>query len=503
MRQPLSLLATLGVALLSTSCAIYIGSGGNGGSGGVGASGGFGGEGGVGGGGGGPGGSAGEGGSAGSAGQGGAAGGGGLGGFGGSCGAACACDFAIDLAVPSTVAGSNAGAAADLSGGPTCAVPVGGGGETVYQVTVPAGASQLLFQVTSSAGSNHVLYVRGDCTDPQTELACVDASGAGGVEKLGVGDLVEGQVLYLAVDSGGAQEGDFTLDVSAPAPESDCNDLIDNDFDGVADCQDEDCAATPACAGGMIAYGGPCTQQNECQAQNADPVCLDEAFFGFPHGYCAELCDVAVGDCAGDGRCLDVGLGLGAGACFDGCAADGDCQPHQSCIAPTQVDPAQPAGSSICYPFEKSCGDGLDNDDDGSADCADWDCLQSPACAGDLCATATAAVVGANQGNNLGSTNALAGACGGAAAFEQLFVYTPPADQSVTFSVTAASDLLVYVFTDCADPIATGLGCSDAAPGGALESLTVSLTGGVDYYVAVDSHDGTSSGPFSLGVTVN
>jgi hypothetical protein len=212
-----------------------------------------------------------------------------------------------------------------------------------------------------------------------------------------------------------------------------------------------------------------------------------------------------VNDCFGDGVCLDVGLGP-SGTCFDGCAADADCLSYQTCVDPPILDPNQPSGQLICYPYEKSCSDGVDNDDDGFDDCNDYDCIQSPDCAATLCGSySTVAVVGDNAGDTAGfGTNALTGSCGNASTFEQIFAYTPPANQSVTFTMTSATDQLLYVFTDCADTVGTELDCVDLGVGGDTETLgPVMLTSGVTYYVAVDAYSGGAAGPFNLNITVN
>jgi hypothetical protein len=52
----------------------------------------------------------------------------------------------------------------------------------------------------------------------------------------------------------GAPAGD--TDDTAPAAEDDCADKVDNDHDGLIDCDDEDCLEDPACQD-MGVYGAP------------------------------------------------------------------------------------------------------------------------------------------------------------------------------------------------------------------------------------------------------
>ena len=42
--------------------------------------------------------------------------------------------------------------------------------------------------------------------------------------------------------------------------------------------------------------GPPCLSTGECFSNLSDPVCLTEAFFGLPGGYCSQFCDLAAND---------------------------------------------------------------------------------------------------------------------------------------------------------------------------------------------------------------
>ena len=51
-----------------------------------------------------------------------------------------------------------------------------------------------------------------------------------------------GQAFYVVVDSSDSQSANFTLQIACvPVDESDCNDGLDNDADGLVDCEDDDC----------------------------------------------------------------------------------------------------------------------------------------------------------------------------------------------------------------------------------------------------------------------
>jgi cysteine-rich repeat protein len=159
-------------------------------------------------------------------------------------------------------------------------------------------------------------------------------------------------------------------------PESICNDLIDDDQDGLFDCQDPDCQALGVCTPGAGLAGEPCTSASDCTANNNDPFCIDEAQFDFLLGSCSEFCDVNAPICSGDAICSDIGLGPTAGLCFDACAVNADCRAGYTC------QDALLTGEFVCFPGEETiCDDGLDDEQDGLIDCADNDCALSVACA--------------------------------------------------------------------------------------------------------------------------
>jgi hypothetical protein len=155
-------------------------------------------------------------------------------------------------------------------------------------------------------------------------------------------------------------------------PESWCNDLYDDDNDGLYDCQDPDCQAIGACTPGPTPTGGACADATDCSANTQDPFCLTEPEFGWPEGYCSEYCDIFANDCAGDGVCWP--MTPTSGLCFDGCAADADCRPGYSC---QDIG----IGAPICYPTPEICDNGADDDGDGDADCADSECFWQDVCA--------------------------------------------------------------------------------------------------------------------------
>ncbi len=147
------------------------------------------------------------------------------------------------------------------------------------------------------------------------------------------------------------------LPTSAPGPDV-CGDGIDNDCDGNAD---EDCVCTPGASQACITgLDGACSAGNQtCDAGHAWSPCLPSA------GPSSEVCDGIDNDCDGnaddDGVCTcTVGASAGcltglAGVCATGqhtCTAGG--RGFTACLPTTGASP------EIC--------DGLDNDCDGVAD---------------------------------------------------------------------------------------------------------------------------------------
>jgi hypothetical protein len=108
-----------------------------------------------------------------------------------------------------------------------------------------------------------------------------------------------------------------------------CGDGIDNDCDGLEDCEDDGCYGIPPCEG--------CSDGR------------DEDGDG--------LIDCDDPDCDGDPACLELDCSDGADDDGDGLVdcEDGDCSESPLCV-------------------ELDCSDGLDSDTDGLIDCEDDDC---------------------------------------------------------------------------------------------------------------------------------
>jgi hypothetical protein len=159
------------------------------------------------------------------------------------------------------------------------------------------------------------------------------------------------------------------------APEASCSDLVDDDQDQAFDCDDTDCHAAGACEVGEGVLGGPCAQSSDCAATGEDPLCIDEARYEWPGGFCTELCSLAEQDCAAGGECQDIGLPEGRGVCQVPCdiAAPSPCREGYECKEDRGAGP-------YCQPMLEICDNGVDDDLDGPIDCEEHDCLYADNC---------------------------------------------------------------------------------------------------------------------------
>jgi hypothetical protein len=430
------------------------------------------------------------------------------------------CDHAVIAADPSLQTGDLAGHV-DFSDG-EC--QDGGGADFVYSVTV-AHTGRLQLHLEAAEGGLDAdlgLYVQKACGEIDTEIDCADFGGDAVPESLDL-PVTAGDTLFVFVGGFTAGEaGPFHLSIESVevAPEVDCDDILDNDLDGLIDCTDpSSCHGFPVCDSGDGAVGTSCTSHNDCQATGGDPFCISEAGFGFPAGYCSEHCVPGVEECAGDAVCID--LGIGTAICFDGCAIDDDCAPGYACR-----DSGTGAGDLVCLAactedeqcpglgqcnvtsgtctLPEICDNDVDDNADSRIDCEEVNCATTEHCAAivaDVCAAATPAVLGDNVGTTVGGTSSLSGECtGGDNSPEDVYSFTPGETGTLTLTLTSATDQGIYVRADCADPLAE-LACRDVGGGGVPEVLFLPVVGGVPLTIVVDGFfNPAANGPYTLNL---
>ncbi len=310
---------------------------------------------------------------------------------------------------------------------------------------------------------------------------------------------------------------DTTELVRPDRPET-CDDELDNDCNGDADCADDACAAAPGCAdldcvdeelgdalGPAIATGtnagAPRDRTGSCAGDGREVVFLWEApstavyvfdtlgstYDTVLYAY-ADSCEGAELDCnddafTGDDRLRSqLTLVLDAGdqivLVLDGYGSRS--------VGDYQLNVEQNA--------IEICDNGEDDDLDEAIDCFDPDCAGSDACTSTDCPDIDAGEdVGESvvSGTTLEQTYAHAGTCGGEGARDVSIQWTAPETGTWIFDATDADfDAVLYALNGC------GGGEIACDAGGLLE---LDLEGGDAVVVVVDGFDG-AAGEFDLAV---
>jgi hypothetical protein len=190
-----------------------------------------------------------------------------------------------------------------------------------------------------------------------------------------------------------ADESCAYQDVCQTQPENDeqkCSDGQDNDRDGSYDCSDSDCSGTSACWWAWSGWNPGNWSSSETDCGNG----VDDDSDGYY--------DCSDSECSSDYRCSPVTNPVttetapwgwfdysfcqnGGDDDYDGMydCSDSDCQDAPACAArPCAVTEQDSDGNCQAdNPYwGSSCGDGYDNDSDGSPDCSDSDCAGDEAC---------------------------------------------------------------------------------------------------------------------------
>ncbi len=179
----------------------------------------------------------------------------------------------------------------------------------------------------------------------------------------------------------------------------------------------------------------------------------------------------------GGKQCADFGLGSGTLIC------------NQFCTIVV----------SECLPKE-SCGDGLDNDEDGFVDCLDDECATAVACT-DSCGGAQIATIPAFPfANLLGRPNVLTSSCAPSGGSEMVYQVQVPTDGDVSVQFSPFSfDGAFSVRTDCNDA-ASEILCVNNGGNGQTENGSFPGVAGSTYYVIFESTTPTGGDFFSATI---
>lgn len=183
------------------------------------------------------------------------------------------------------------------------------------------------------------LFQAGSTFCDDNELSCFetyDQTGSHVFPSLQPG----GYYLILETESGGTDPYDLTLTLELAEI---CDNNVDDDSDGLTDCQETDrccthqaCSGDPSCTG---FDGQPCTADASCLGG----ICLEELTDGFPGGLCTRDCSVT-GICPGDFQC-QTGPTVTTPICLPPCLSgnSSDCRNGYTCVGFSGLEP-------FCYP---------------------------------------------------------------------------------------------------------------------------------------------------------
>jgi hypothetical protein len=398
-----------------------------------------------------------------------------------------------------------------------------GGPEAVYAFTATETG---VVSITLDSGGWFLaaLVVLEDNCWPQLACRAYDAQFGVGSERVRL-NVTAGQRFYVIVEGHDQDEaGPYTLSAACGDPEL-CQDGLDNDLDGLTDCQDPDCAREPACEGHEYNCNDEIDNDDDGEADCDDPDCFQSPVC-LPETDCQNWLDDdqdGLTDCQ-DPDCAAVGYCQAERLCQDGRdndadgftdCEDDDCQVEYECQAErhcrdgrdndadgwTDCDDDDCVNTPVCQP-EAPCDDGVDNDQDGLTDCDDPDCGQAVNCA-DRCSAA-----GSAQGcwdQKLGSTTGRPNAFQtyGCDDFytlngpEMVYTFTPTASGTVFFYLAPQFDAFLFIYQDECVPVSAEhcLGYVFAGAQG-FEVLELEVQAGRTYYAIIDSETAAQQGNF-------
>jgi len=406
------------------------------------------------------------------------------------------------------------------------------GNEYVYSLVAPYSGTATV--TVTGLAADLDLFALSDVGGGCDAGSCVAQSRAGGNgDETVTFNMVIGTTYYFVVDGFLEAASAYTLSLGCVASAEDCDNGLDDDGDGSADCLDFDCLLDPACQDAACSPdwtvgcdGGDTWRNDGAGSTNAisDYGCAggNENMTGPEYAYRFLA--------AGDGFATATLTGLGADLDLFVLGSAGGCDPAL-CVGSSraggsgdeEVTFATTAGSEYlvvidgydgavsAYTLALSCSlveicdNGIDDDGDGLVDCDDSACTGDAACASGTCSAGWSLTCETGDTWNNGSFGSTAqitdytcpgGSLLGESGREYAYRYDATFDGDVTVDATgfaAGQDLDVFVLEE------TGRGCdardcvAAGTAAGNSETVTFTAAEGVRYYVVVDGYGGDAS----------
>jgi len=400
------------------------------------------------------------------------------------------------------------------------------GPEYTYVFIAPV-SKTIKFVLQDETAETDVLVLTADAGGTCDPVNCV-AYGFSEVEF----DAVAGTTYYIVVDGYAGAEGTYSISVECPPDVEDvCDDNVDNDQDGKADCNDSDCLFAPNCAQdcnpwifpfsvtcdfeeNYLNFGWDSSDKSQAYACTAALLDGPEYVYNFTSDTDAAV-TVTLTEETADTRVLIVEAD-DAGNCLSAnCIASGDSKVTFDAVKGAEyfivIEGYKGAEGSYHIAIgcqtnkELFCDDGEDEDGDGLVDCLDPDCFPGPSCEAkcvpDSVSEAQLTCGSTDSWSNDGSgSNDLVDyySCNsyGYAGPEYVYTLTVPTNKKVTAKLTNEdADTDIIVLEDA------GLGCNPASciDWGMTQS-TFDAKSGKKYYLVVDGYDG-DTGDYTITVT--
>ncbi len=288
-----------------------------------------------------------------------------------ACAGTTACVLADDIACGQAVSGSTANGV-DLYTTYSCLQGyTWDGPELAFWIDAAAGTDAV---ARLSHGDNSdldlfLLPAAGEGCDPD---ACIDAS-YNEVPPERITFTVPAGGAFLVVDTWQGTSS-FSLSLECSGGGENCTNGVDDDGDGLVDCDDSDCRNHPDCQIAPEDCTNGADDDGDGLVDCDDPECDD-------HPSCQPVEDCSNGiddDGDGDADCDDAD-----------CSGHPDCQPDpEDCSNGIDDDgdglidceDGDCGGDPACQPDPEDCSNGVDDDGDGLVDCDDGECADDPAC---------------------------------------------------------------------------------------------------------------------------